>query len=1216
VAGASPPSLDDLARERILVLDGAMGTEIQLLALGEADFRGERFATHGRDLRGDNDVLSLTQPDHVQRIHDAYLSAGADIVTTNTFNGTRISQAEYGLEDVAYELNVEATRLARQACDLWSTQTPERPRFVAGSIGPTNRTLSLSPRVDDPAFRAVSFDELLAAYAEQIRGLLDGGADLLLVETIFDTLNGKAALVAGQSVFDERGVALPLIVSMTVVDKSGRNLSGQTVDAFRASIEHVHPWAVGINCSLGAHEMRPFLAELARASTLRVSCHPNAGLPNDLGDYDETPETTSELLAGFAADGLVNVVGGCCGTTPAHIRAIADAIREMPPRELSEAVGRYPTYSGLETFTARPDSNLVMVGERTNVTGSRRFAELVRAGDLHAAVEVALDQVRGGANVLDVNMDDALLDSERAMATFLDLIASEPDIARVPVMIDSSRWTVIEAGLKHLQGKGIVNSISLKEGEADFLQKARTIRRYGAAVVVMAFDERGQAETVDRKVAICERAYALLTEQAGYDGTDIILDPNILAIGTGIETHNEFAKAYIQAAAEIKARCPGALVSGGVSNLSFAFRGNESVRQAIHAVFLYHAIHAGMDMGIVNPGQLMVVEDIEPTLREHVEDLVFNRRPDATERLVRLAATVSGESRRPELDLAWREGTVEERLSYSLVHGIVDWIEQDVEEARSRYERPLDVIEGPLMAGMQIVGDLFGDGRMFLPQVVKSARAMKQAVAYLEPFMEADGSSRSSQGRIVLATVKGDVHDIGKNIVGVVLGCNGYDVIDLGVMVPCDDILDTAVEKDCDAVGLSGLITPSLDEMVHVGEEMERRGMDLPLLIGGATTSRQHTALRIAPAYGGPTVHVLDASRVIRVVSDLLDPQRRAAIERDTRADQERLRAQHDGRRAKRLLSFAEAVANRPALSYDDLPAPSFTGRREVEVPVDVLRAYIDWTFFFAAWELKGKFPAILDHPDKGPHARELYDDANALLDRIVGAGLLQAHAVSGFWPACSDGEDVILFTDASRTSEAARFHFLRQQTEQADGRPNRSLADFVAPRNGRIDHLGAFAVAVHGADELASRYEAEHDDYRAIMAKTLADRLAEALAEWLHERARQAWGYEQPGRFSAAELISEPYRGIRPAFGYPACLDHSEKRTLAALLDLAAIGIELTESFATAPASSVSGLYFAHPEARYFAVGRIGRDQLEDYATRKGVAVAEAERWLRPNLD
>jgi 5-methyltetrahydrofolate--homocysteine methyltransferase len=1211
--------LDQLARERILVLDGAMGTMIQRHELSEADFRGERFRAHPRDLRGDNDLLCLVRPDLVAAVHDAFLEAGADIVSTNTFNATAVSQGEYGLEGAVYELNAEAARIARRACDAWTARTPERPRFVAGSVGPTNRTLSLSPRVDEPAFRAISFDELRAAYAEQIRGLVDGGVDVVLVETVFDTLNGKAALLAARDVLDERGVDLPIMVSVTVVDRSGRNLSGQTVDAFWTSVAHAEPWAVGVNCSLGAKEMRPYVAELARAAGTLVSCHPNAGLPNAFGGYDETPETTSSLLGSFAGDGLVNVVGGCCGTGPEHVRAIAAAVAGLEPRAVPTPAERYPTFSGLETFTIRPDSSFVTVGERTNVTGSRRFAELIREGDFDGAVEVALDQVRGGANILDVNMDEGMLDSERAMTTFLNLIATEPEIARLPIMVDSSRWSVIEAGLKCLQGKGLVNSISLKEGEDDFLAKARLVRRYGAGVVVMAFDERGQAGTVERKVEICERAYRLLTEHAGFEPADVVFDPNILAIATGIEEHDEFARAFIEAARAIKERCPGALVSGGVSNLSFAFRGNEVVRQAMHSAFLYHAIHAGMDMGIVNAGQLMVYEDIPPDLLEHVEDLLFARRPDATERMVRFAESVAGEGARREVDLAWRAAPVEERLAYALVHGIADHVEEDVEEARRRAARPLDVIEGPLMDGMRIVGDLFGDGKMFLPQVVKSARAMKKAVAYLEPFMDAEKTAARAQGKIVMATVKGDVHDIGKNIVGVVLGCNGYEVVDLGVMAPCDDILDTAEAEGASAIGLSGLITPSLDEMVHVAAEMERRGLGLPLLIGGATTSRQHTAVRIAPSYSGPTVHVLDASRVVGVMSDLLDPGRRAALEAANRADQQRLRALHDGRPAKRLLAYEEACANRLRVEWrpEDLPVPSFLGTRSVDVPLDDVRRYVDWTFFFSAWELKGKFPRILDHPQYGEAARDLYAAATELLDRIVSQRLLTVSGTYGFWPAASEGDDVVLYADDGRAAERCRFHFLRQQTEQPDGRPNLCLADFVAPAgSGLADHVGAFAVTAGiGAEELAARFEADHDDYRAIMVKALADRLAEALAELLHERVRQAWGYEQPGRFTGEELIAERYRGIRPAFGYPACPDHTEKGTLFALLGAQEAGLDLTETFAMTPAASVSGIYLAHPASRYFAVGRIGLDQVESYAARKGVEVAEAERWLRPNL-
>jgi 5-methyltetrahydrofolate--homocysteine methyltransferase len=1204
--------LDGIARSRIVVLDGAMGTALQAHRLPEEDFRGERFRDHPRDLLGDIDALCLTRPDLVAAVHDAYLEAGADVISTNTFNGTRIVQAEYGLEDAARELNLEAARLARRAADAWTARTPDKPRFVAGSLGPTNRTLSLSPRVDDPGYRAITFDELRDAYAEQARALVEGGVDLLLVETVFDTLNGKAALFAARDVVDELGADVLLVVSMTVVDRSGRNLSGQTVDAFWTSVEHAEPWCVSVNCSLGAREIRPHLAELARVAPTLVGCYPNAGMPNAFGGYDEGPETTSALLGGFAADGLVNVVGGCCGTGPEHVRAIAARVAGKQPR-VPPPPEPHPAFSGLERLVIRPDTNFVMVGERTNVTGSRRFARLIEAGDYQGGLEVALEQVRGGANLIDVNMDEAMLDSERAMATFLDLVASEPEIARLPVMIDSSKWTVIEEGLKHLQGKGIVNSISLKEGEEDFLDKARRIRRYGAGVVVMAFDERGQADTVERKVEICERAYRLLVERAGYPPTDIVFDPNVLAVATGIEEHDTFAKAFVEAVPLVKQHCPGALVSGGISNLSFAFRGNDVVREAMHAAFLYHAIHAGLDMGIVNAGQLAVYEDIEGELRERVEDVLLCRRPDATERLVELANTVKGEGARRELDLSWRDAPVRDRLVHALVHGIVDFIETDVEEARLAHARPLDVIEGPLMDGMKVVGDLFGDGRMFLPQVVKSARAMKRAVAYLEPHMAKAGDGRRpSQGRVVLATVKGDVHDIGKNIVSVVLGCNGYEVIDLGVMVPCEDILDTAVRDGCDVVGLSGLITPSLDEMVHVAGEMERRGFQVPLLIGGATTSRQHTAVKIAPSYSGPTVHVLDASRVVGVVSGLLDPHRHADLVAQTREDQERLRAQHDGRRAKPLLRYEEALARRAVLAHDDLPRPSFLGRRIAEGSVAELRGYVDWTYFFAAWELKGRFPRVLDHPRYGEAARELLEHANALLDAAEAEGSLVPRAVYGFWPAGPDGDDLVLWEDPERARAAARFHLLRQQTQQVDGRPNLCLADFVAPEG---DHVGGFACAVLGADALAARFEAEFDDYRAIMVKALADRLAEAFAERLHERVRQEWGYEEPGRWTNEDLVEERYRGIRPAFGYPACPDHSEKRTLFRLLRAEEIGMGLTESCAMTPAASVSGLYIQHPEARYFSIGRIGRDQVEAYAARKGVDPAEVERWLAPNL-
>jgi 5-methyltetrahydrofolate--homocysteine methyltransferase len=1202
VATATRPDVEialrELLAQRILVLDGAWGTMLQRQGLEDADYRGERFRNHSRDIKGDPDVLNLTRPDVVLDVHRQYLGAGADITTTNTFTATSIGQADYGLEAAVYDMNVEGARLARQAADEAGGQ-----RFVAGSLGPLNQTLSLSPKVDDPAFRRVSFDEVRGSYAEQVRGLVDGGVDLLLVETIFDTLNAKAAIVAAQDVRDETGVDVPLWISVTIVDRSGRTLSGQTIEAFWAAVEHAEPLIVGVNCSLGAREMRPYVAELARIAPTYVSCHPNAGLPNAFGGYDEEPEDTSGFLREFAEAGLVNVVGGCCGTTPDHVRAIVNTARCLAPRRVPErqAVTRF---SGLEPFSIYPDANFTMVGERTNVTGSAAFRRLIEGGDFQGAVDVALDQVRGGANLLDVNMDADLLDSEQAITTFLNLIATEPEIARLPIVVDSSRWSVIEAGLKCIQGKGVVNSLSLKEGEEDFLAKARVVRRFGAGAVVMAFDEQGQAETADRKVEICGRAYDLLVREVGFAPEDIIFDPNILAVGTGMEEHADFAKAFIEAVPRIKERCPGAKVSGGVSNLSFAFRGNEVVRQAIHSVFLLHAIRAGLDMGIVNAGQLMVYEDIPPDLLEHVEDLVFNRRPDATERLVSFAATVQGDGVRREDDLLWREQPVEKRLAHALVHGIVDWIEEDTEEARAQAERPLDVIEGPLMDGMAIVGDLFGSGKMFLPQVVKSARAMKRAVAYLEPYMEAEkaaqGGNGRAKGKVVLATVKGDVHDIGKNIVGVVLGCNSYEVIDLGVMVPADRILDTAEEEGCDIVGLSGLITPSLDEMVNVATEMERRGMELPLLIGGATTSRQHTAVRIAPAYSNPTVHVLDASRVVGVVSDLLHDERRLVLDRENRERQELLRVQHAERDRKPLVSIAEARENRERVAFDELATPSFTGRRVVEADLETLREYVDWQFFFHAWELKGRFPAILEQAA----ARELWDDAQALLGEIVRGRQLTARGVYGFWPARGDGDDVVVGD--------TRFCFLRQQAAHGDARPNRCLADWVAPDG---DHVGAFAVTAGiGADELARRYEAEHDDYKAIMVKALADRFAEAFAEYLHEQARREW-YEAGPKLPKEELIGERFRGIRPAFGYPACPDHSEKRKLFDLLDAEAAGIELTETFAMMPAASVSGIYLGHPAARYFSIGRIARDQVEDYARRKGTTVEEVERWLGPNL-
>ncbi len=1215
-------SLDAVLRQRIVLLDGAMGTMIQRARLDEAGFRGERFREHPCDLKGNNDLLTLTRPDIVRDVHEAYLEAGSDIVETNTFSATAIAQADYRLEDVAYELNVEAARLARAACAEWTRRTPERPRFVAGAIGPTNKTLSISPDVNDPAFRAVTFERVKTAYAEQVRGLLDGGCDLLLVETIFDTLNAKACIVAIEEVFDTIGRRVPVMISVTITDRSGRTLSGQTIDAFYASIAHARPLSVGVNCALGAREMRPFLAELAAIARIWVSCYPNAGLPNAFGGYDEEPATTATLIREFATSGLVNVVGGCCGTTPEHVRAIAEAVAGVAPRVPSSGPEPYARWSGLEPLVVRPETNFLMIGERTNVTGSARFAGLIETEDYATALEVALEQVRAGANLIDVNMDAALLDSERAMTTFLNLIATEPEIARVPIVVDSSKWSVLEAGLKCTQGKGIVNSISLKEGETDFLAKARRIRCYGAAVIVMAFDEAGQADTVARKVAICQRAYRLLTEQAGFDPLDVVFDPNVLAVATGLEEHADYARNFIEATRIIKATCPGAKVSGGVSNLSFAFRGNNVVREAMNSAFLYHAIHAGMDMGIVNAAQLAVYEDIPHELLAHVEDVLFNRRPDATERLVEYAGTVKGSGTKKATDLVWRTTPVEERLSHALVHGITDFIEADVEEARQRCAKPLAVIEGPLMDGMSVVGDLFGAGKMFLPQVVKSARVMKKAVAYLTPFLEREktGGGRRSHGKIVVATVKGDVHDIGKNIVAVVLRCNRYEVIDLGVMVPCDQILQTAVDEDADAVGLSGLITPSLDEMVHVAEEMQRRGLALPLLIGGATTSREHTAVKIAPAYRESTVHVLDASRAVGVVANLLDREQKPVFDRANRTEQERLRALYEHKAPRPLVALSAANAHRPRFPWQrtGLPVPTFLGRRVLDdFPLGELVPYIDWRFFFTTWELPGKFPEVLDDPKCGEAARDLYRNARFLLERIVGERLLHARGVYGFWPAQSDDNDIVVYTDESRATERLRFHMLREQRARSNGVPYLCLADFVAPvESGVPDYVGAFAVTAGiGVDTLVRRFEAEHDDYGAIMVKALADRLAEAFAEALHERVRSEWGYAAGERLSFDDLLRERYRGIRPAFGYPACPDHSEKDALFALLDAPTVGITLTEHYAMIPAASVSGIYLSHPEARYFNVGRIDRDQVDRYARRKGVPVAAVERWLAPNL-
>ncbi|MBX6425428.1 MAG: methionine synthase [Variibacter sp.] len=1224
-------TLRRLASERILLLDGAMGTEIQALKLDEAGYRGERFADWPREVRGNNDLLNLTAPDAVRAIHLAYFRAGADIVETNTFSSTAIAQADYGMAALAYELNLAGARLAREAAAI-AAREDGRARFVAGAMGPTNRTASLSPDVNRPGFRAVTFDELKVAYAEQARGLIDGGVDILLIETVFDTLNAKAAIYALLELFEERGERLPIMVSGTITDLSGRTLSGQTPTAFWHSIRHCEPLAVGLNCALGAKEMRAHIDEIARVADTLVCAYPNAGLPNEFGLYDESPEYMAEMLGEFAESGLVNIVGGCCGTTPAHIRAIARAVEGKAPRRIPE-VPRLMRLSGLEPFTLTPEIPFVNIGERTNVAGSARFRKLITAGDYQAALAVAREQVEGGAQIIDVNMDEGLLDSEKAMTDFLHLVASEPDIARVPVMVDSSKFRVIEAGLKCLQGKAVVNSISLKEGEEEFIRQAKIVRRHGAAVVVMAFDEQGQADTVERKTKICARAYDILVNKVGFPPEDIIFDPNIFAVATGIEEHNGYGVAFLEAARWIRQNLPHVHISGGVSNLSFSFRGNEPVREAMHSVFLFHAIRAGMDMGIVNAGQMAVYDDLDPELREACEDVVLNRRDDATERLLALAERFKSRSgkERKEADLGWREWPVNERLSHALVHGISDFIEVDVEEARQNAARPLDVIEGPLMTGMNIVGDLFGAGKMFLPQVVKSARVMKQAVAYLMPFMEREKEEKGlakaqAAGKVLLATVKGDVHDIGKNIVGVVLQCNNFEVIDLGVMVPAAKILETARAEKVDIVGLSGLITPSLDEMCHVAAEMEREGFDIPLLIGGATTSRVHTAVKINPNYQrGQTIYVNDASRAVGVVASLLSPETRAAYIADVRKEYARIAAAHArGQEDKRRLSLAAARANALRLDWSGAyapPRPRILGTQVfADYPLAELIDYIDWSPFFAAWELTGKYPAILHDETFGAAARSLYEDARAMLDKIVAEGWFRAAAVIGFWPANAVGDDILVYTNEDRREVRAVLHTLRQQLVRREGRPNIALADFVAPReSGLADYVGAFAVTAGiGEDDVAIRFKRANDDYSAIMVKALADRLAEALAERMHERVRKEfWGYAPDEALTNEALIAEQYRGIRPAPGYPAQPDHTEKRTL---FDLLAgedrIGVRLTESFAMWPGASVCGLYFSHPESHYFGVGRIERDQVEDYARRKGWTTAEAERWLAPILN
>jgi 5-methyltetrahydrofolate--homocysteine methyltransferase len=1218
--------LKDLISRRILLLDGAMGTMIQTHGLSEAEFRGERYRDHPVPLQGNNDILSLTRPDVIGEIHRAYLEAGADIVQTNTFSSTRVAMADYGVEEDVYDINRAAAQVARAAADECTAKDPSRPRFVAGSIGPTNRTASLSPKVGDPGFRNVTFDQLATGYAEQARGLLDGGVDILLVETVFDTLNCKAALFAITGLLEERGLDTPVMVSGTITDASGRTLTGQTPEAFYNSVRHADLFAIGLNCALGPGALRPHLEEVAQVAELPVSCHPNAGLPNEFGGYDLSPADMAATLRDFAQAGFLNVVGGCCGTTPDHVRAIAEAVEGLAPRSVPDRPVR-TRLSGLEPLEIGPGSLFVNVGERTNVSGSRRFARLIRDGEHETALEVAREQVEGGAQIIDVNMDEGLLDSVEAMSRFLNLVASEPAITRVPIMIDSSDWAVLEAGLKCVQGKGVVNSISLKDGEDAFRQQARLVRRYGAAVVVMAFDEQGQADTYERKIEICARAYRILTEDVGFPAEDVILDPNIFAVATGIEEHNTYGVAFIEATRTIKDTLPHALVSGGVSNISFSFRGSPRVREAMHAAFLYHAIRAGMDMGIVNAGAVEVYDDIDPELREAVEDVLFNRRPDATERLTALAEAHRGAERRREVDMAWRDHPVGSRLEHALVHGVVDFIDEDVEEARRAAERSLDVIEGPLMDGMNTVGELFGSGRMFLPQVVKSARVMKRAVAYLVPYLEAEkaeGEESRAAGTIVMATVKGDVHDIGKNIVGVVLQCNNYRVVDLGVMVPAERILEVAREEAADVVGLSGLITPSLDQMVHVAAEMRRLDFEVPLLVGGATTSATHTAVKIAPEYPGPVVHVLDASRSVGVVSQLLDPGRRTDFAARVRADYEETRVSYARRKAGRhLLPIDEARDRRFSQDWSTYapPAPASPGTEVfTDYPVDELRAFIDWTPFFQAWDLPGAYPALLEDDAVGEQARALHADALALLERIASERLLGARGVVGLFRANTIGhDDVEVYGDAEHGSLLATFRGLRQQFQKSDGRPNLCLADFVAPRESGVeDFVGAFAVTAGiGLDELCADFESRHDDYQSILAKALADRLAEAFAERLHQRVRtELWGYAPDEALDNRGLIAERYRGIRPAPGYPACPDHSEKSSLFEVLDAPArIGVRLTESCAMLPGASVSGWYFSHPEAHYFGVGRIDRDQVSDYARRKGMSVTEVERWLSPNL-
>jgi 5-methyltetrahydrofolate--homocysteine methyltransferase len=1216
--------LHQALKERIVVLDGGMGTMIQNLRLEEEAFRGERFADYDREVKGNNDLLNLTQQEKLRGIHSDYLAAGADIIETNTFNSTGLSQADYGLQSIARELNVAGARLARDIADEFTRKEPHKPRFVAGAVGPTSRTASISPDVNNPGYRNVDFQTLVDNYYEAVDGLVEGGCDLILIETIFDTLNAKAAIYAAQQFFEDSGIELPIMISGTITDASGRTLSGQTTEAFYNSIAHAKPISVGLNCALGADALRPYVEELSTKAETYVSAHPNAGLPNEFGEYDQTPEEMAEIIEGFARDGFLNIIGGCCGSRPDHIEAVAKAVAKYPPRQIPERP-KALRLSGLEPFTGDENTLFINVGERTNVTGSKRFLRLIKEEQYEEALSVARDQVENGAQIIDINMDEGMLDSKEVMVTFLNLVASEPDISRVPIMIDSSKWEVIEAGLRCIQGKPVVNSISLKEGEEAFIKRARDCMRYGAAVVVMAFDEDGQADTYERKTEICKRSYEVLTG-IGFNPADIIFDPNIFAIATGIEEHNNYAVDFINATRWIRNNLPHASISGGVSNVSFSFRGNDVVREAIHSVFLYHAIKAGMNMGIVNPGQLVIYDEIEPDLKELVEDVVLNRRADGTDRLLEIAERYRGQGGKTrEEDLAWREWPVEKRLEHALVKGITSYIIEDTEACRLNANHPIEVIEGPLMDGMNVVGDLFGDGKMFLPQVVKSARVMKQAVAHLIPYIEAEKSAgQKAKGKILMATVKGDVHDIGKNIVGVVLQCNNYEVIDLGVMVPCEKILETARAENVDIIGLSGLITPSLDEMVHVAKEMQRLDFDIPLMIGGATTSKAHTSVKIEPQYKNDlTVYVADASRCVNVASQLLSDTARDKFVAATREEYEAIRERRKNRGERtKLVSLKEARERAPEVDFTDYePAkPAFIGVKVFEdYDLNELVDYIDWTPFFISWDMSGKYPAILDDPKRGETARNLFSDAQAILRRMIDEKRIQARAVIGFWPASRCGDDIIVYTDESRSEELTRLHHLRQQDDKAPGKPMMALSDYVAPEDsGKQDYIGGFAVTTGiGAEAFAKEFEECNDDYNAIMVKALADRLAEAFAERMHERVRKEfWGYAPDEQLDNTSLIKEKYRGIRPAPGYPACPEHTEKATLFRLLDAEKnAGLELTESFAMFPTAAVSGWYFAHPESRYFAVGKIGRDQVESYAERKGISKAEAERWLAPSL-